>query len=341
MIGPRTRMILQRFLSAIPALAGVLVLIFLLLRVLPGDPAALFAASPSATAADVTELRQQLRLDRPLPEQLGLYLWDMTRGDFGRSLMTGRAVADDLWDRLPATLELVSLSFVVSLVTALALGITAALRPDSLIDHGVRILCTIWVTLPAFVTGLLLVFVFYYLAGWAPAPTGRLDLFAIVPPTVTGFILIDTLLVRDLETFVSAVSQLVLPILTLTIATVPPLARVTRASMISAMSSDFIRTARALGLPRRQIVLTYGLRNAILPVLTILGTTVAGLLGGSIVVEKVFAWPGISAYAMDALLSSDYAPVQGFVVLVCGVYLFVNLLIDILSGLSDPRVSLS
>ncbi|NTG04890.1 ABC transporter permease [Agrobacterium rhizogenes] len=335
------RMILHRLLMALPALFGILVLIFVVLRVLPGDPAALFASSPAAGEQEIAALRQQLGLDRSLPEQFGLYLVDLSKGNLGRSLLTGRPVLADLADRLPASLELIVPSFIVAVVIGVVLGTIAALKPDSWIDHVVRLICTVGISLPAFVTGLLLIYFFYYLAGWAPAPTGRLDMFVVAPPAVTGFILIDALLARDLEAFAAALNQLILPVLTLTFFAVPPLARITRASMLAVMNSDFIRTARSLGLSSSHIVFVYGLRNALLPVLAVLSTTISALIGGSVVIEKVFAWPGISAYAVDALMAGDYAPVQGFVLLVAILYLFVNLIIDILAVLSDPRVSLS
>lgn len=333
------RMVILRMVSAIPALFGVLVVIFIALRVLPGDPAAVFASSSSATQQDVAELRKQLHLDRPLPEQFTLYLADLAKGDLGSSLSTGRPVAADLAERLPASVELIALSFTLTLVGGTALGVIAALRQGTWADCVIRLICSIWITLPAFVTGLLLVYLFYFLVGWAPAPTGRLDMFAIPPPTVTGLLLVDSLLARDAEAFRSALGQLVLPVLTLTFYALPPIARVTRASMIGVLSSDYIRTARSLGLSSSRIVVVYGLRNALLPVLATLGTTVASLLGGSVIVEKIFAWPGICAYATDALLSGDFAPVQGFIVLVALLYLLFNLAIDILSSIADPRIS--
>ncbi|KAF1042397.1 MAG: putative D,D-dipeptide transport system permease protein DdpB [Xylophilus sp.] len=258
-------MVSLRIVSAVPALFGVLVLIFVALRVLPGDPAAAFASSPSASQQDVAALRSQLHLDRPLIEQFALYLTDLGKGNLGTSLSTGRPVAADLADRLPASIELIALSFVLTLVGGMGLGILAALRQGSLVDHLIRLVCSIWITLPAFVTGLVLVYLFYYLADWAPAPTGRLDMFAVTPPTVTGLLLIDILLARDFDTFASAIGQLALPVLTLTFFALPPVARITRTSMLGVLSSDYIRTARSLGLSSFRVVIVYGLRNAVLP----------------------------------------------------------------------------
>jgi len=203
-----------------------------------------------------------------------------------------------------------------------------------------RVVTTAGVSLPTFFTGLLLVYVFYYLMGIAPAPLGRLDVFSSAPPQWSGFYLIDSLLTRDLHTFGAALAQLILPSATLAIFSLAPLARITRASMLAALGSEFVRTARASGLSRRRIVYVYAFRNAVLPVITTLGMVFSFLLGANVLVEKVFAWPGIGSYAVEALIASDYAPVQGFVLTMALLYVLLNLGIDLLYGLVDPRVRL-
>ena len=197
---------------------------------------------------------------------------------------------------------------------------------------------TAGVSLPVFFTGLILVYVFYYLLGWAPAPLGRLDIFFSAPPHVTGFYLIDSVIAGDGEVFVGALKQLILPALTLGIFSLAPIARMTRASMLAALSSDFVRTARASGLTPFTVVITYAFRNAMLPVITTLGMVFSFLLGANVLVEKVFAWPGIGRYALDALVSLDYAPVQGFVLVMAFLFVALNCVIDILYALIDPRV---
>ena len=179
--------------------------------------------------------------------------------------------------------------------------------------------------MPTFVSGLLLIYVFYYLLGLAPDPTGRVDIFASLPPSRTGFLLIDFLLAGDFEGWWAAFRQLILPALSMALFVVAPLARITRASMLVSLGSDFVRTARSMGLPWWKIVVTYALRNAILPVITIAGIVFSTMLGANVLVEKVFSWPGVASYALDALLSSDYAPVQGFVLLMASVFVIVNL----------------
>lgn len=330
-----------RLLSSAPALLGVLIFTFLLMRVLPGDPAIFFASGPNAGKAEIEEIRRQMGLDRPIPEQLVRYLGDVATGQLGRSMTTGQPVLTDIRQRLPASLELTFSALLIALVLALPLGIAAALKPGSLVDHSVRLLCSLGVCVPTFVSGLLLIYVFYYLLGLAPDPTGRIDVFSASPPNITGFLLIDFLLRGDWEGWRAAASQLILPAITMALFVLAPLARITRASMLSVLGSDFIRTARSVGLSPARVTITYGLRNAILPVLTIAGIVFSTMLGANVLVEKVFSWPGVASYALDALLSSDYAPVQGFVLLMASIFVVVNLTVDILYGIADPRVSVA
>jgi peptide/nickel transport system permease protein len=331
--------IAKRFLSAIPSLIGVIIVTFLLTRVLPGDTAAYFAG-PAATPAAIEEVRKKLGLDRPLTDQFGHYVADLVHGDLGNSLTTGQSVTSDIAARLPASAELTLLGLLVSMLIAVPLGILAAVKQGSFIDHFCRITATAGVSLPVFFTGLLLVYVFYYLLGWAPAPLGRLDVFFSAPPTMTGFYLIDALIAGDFEAFRAALAQLALPAITLGIFSLAPIARMTRASMLAVLASDFVRTARASGLSPATVIVTYAFRNAMLPVVTTLGMVFSFLLGANVLVEKVFSWPGVGSYAVEALIASDYAPVQGFVLVMGVLYIFLNLCIDILYGLIDPRVRL-
>jgi len=334
------RVLFGRLSTAIPSIAGVIVVTFVLTRALPGDPAVYFAG-PTATPQSVEEIRHQLGLDRSWPVQFAYYLDDLAHGDLGNSLSTGQPVLTEILTRLPASAELTLAGLLIAVLIAVPLGVLAAVRPGSWIDHVCRVVSTAGVSLPTFFTGLLLVYVFYFLLGWSPAPLGRLDIFYSAPPMYTGFYLLDSLIAGDLETFRAALSQLILPAFTLGIFALAPLARVTRASMLAALGSEFVRTARASGLSRWRIVAVYAFRNAILPVVTTLGMVFSYLLGGNILVEKVFAWPGIGSYAIDALIASDYAPVQGFVLAMAVLYVALNLLIDMLYGVLDPRVGIS
>ena len=329
--------VLRRLATALPSIAGVIVVTFLLTRALPGDPAAYFAG-PAATEQAIEQIRHQLGFDRSLPLQFVDYLGQLARGDLGMSLSTGQPVMRELLTRLPASAELTLLGLLLSVAIAIPLGIAAALRPGSPVDHLCRVVATAGVSLPIFFTGLVLVYVFYYLVGWAPAPLGRLDIYYSAPPHWTGFYLIDSLIAGDLGTFRAALAQLVLPVVALAIFSLAPLARITRAGMLAALGSEFIRTARASGLPWSRIVFVYAFRNAVLPIITTLGMVFSFLLGANVLVEKVFAWPGIGSYAVEALIASDYAPVQGFVLAMALVYVLLNLMIDLGYGLVDPRM---
>jgi peptide/nickel transport system permease protein len=331
--------IAKRLLTVVPTLIGVVIVTFLLTRVLPGDPAVYFAG-PAATPQSIAEIRKSLGLDRSLPDQFIHYVNDLAHGNFGNSLSTGQPVASEISSRLPASAELTFFGLFLSIVIAVPLGILAAVKQGSWIDHLCRVVATAGVSLPVFFTGLLLVYVFYFNLGWSPAPIGRLDAFATAPRDITCFYLIDSLLTGDLETFRSSLSQLILPAFTLGIFSLAPIARMTRASMLAVLASDFVRTARASGLSGRTVILTYAFRNAMLPVVTTLGMVFSFLLGANVLVEKVFAWPGIGSYAVEALLQSDFAPVQGFVLTMAVLYVALNLVIDMLYGVIDPRVRL-
>jgi peptide/nickel transport system permease protein len=329
----------KRLLLVIPNLIGVVIVTFLLTRALPGDPAAFFAG-PAATKEAIEQVRKNLGLDKPLPAQFADYVRELAKGNLGTSLTTGQPVLTELKNRLPASAELTLFGLILSMMIAVPLGILAAVKQGSWIDHTCRVVATAGVSLPVFFTGLLLVYVCYFLLGWAPAPLGRLDVFFSAPRSITGFYLIDSLLTGNLETFRAAFAQLLLPGLTLCIFSLAPIARMTRASMLAVLAADFVRTARASGLSSRTIILVYAFRNAMLPVITTLGMVFSFLLGANVLVEKVFAWPGIGSYAVEALIASDFAPVQGFVLTMAILYVALNLIIDLLYGLIDPRVRL-
>lgn len=332
-------MVGRRLATAVPGVVGVIVITFLLNRALPGDPAAYFAG-PAATPQAIEEIRTRLGLNRSLPEQFVLYIRDLARGDLGHSLTTGQPVAADLRARLPASLELATCGLLLALALALPLGVLAATRPGSGVDHMTRLLATMGNSLPVFFTGLVLVYVLYYLLGWAPPPLGRLEVFRAAPAAVSGSYLIDSLLARDTGLFLAVAKQLILPTMTLGLAALAPITRMTRAAMLGVLASDYVRTARANGLAPRTVLYVYALRNAMLPVVTTLGLVLSFLLGVSVVVEKIYAWPGIGAYALDSVIASDYSPVQGFVLTMAVVYVLLNLLIDLLYGVIDPRVQI-
>lgn len=337
-MGSRTKLIGTRILHILPALVGVVVVSFVLTRALPGDPAAYFAG-PAATEESIAQIRTSMGLDRSLPVQFFAYVKDLFKGDLGVSLSTGQPVLEELSRRLPASLELTLTALLLSCAIALPLGIAAAVRQGSWVDHLCRALVTAGVSVPTFFTGIVLIYVFYYLLGWAPSPIGRLDFIYLSPPDVTGFYMIDSLLVGDLETFFGALKQLILPAITLALFTLAPLARMARGAMLQSLSSDYIRTARAAGLSERAIIYRYAFGNAVLPVVTTLGMVFSFMLGANVLVEKVFSWPGIGSYAVEALIVSDYAAVQGFVLAMAILFVLLNLVIDLAYTVIDPRTS--
>jgi peptide/nickel transport system permease protein len=328
----------KRLIGVIPSLVGVIVVTFLLSHALPGDPAAYFAG-PAANADSIADVRAKLGLDKSLPEQFVRYVGDLVRGNLGQSLTTGQPVLKDLADRLPASIELALFALLFAAGLALPLGVWAATRPDSPVDHVCRALVSIGAAFPTFFLGLLLVYIFYFLLNVAPQPVGRLnELLFSPPPRITGAYTLDSLLAGDLALFRASLAQLVLPAVSLGMFALAPIARITRASMIQALSSDFIRTARASGLPALKILITYAFRNALLPVTNVLGMVFSFLLGGSVLIEQVYGWQGVGAYAVSAVIASDYAAVQGFVLMMALLYVLLNLLIDLLATAIDPRV---
>ena len=333
------RLALLRVAGALPNLFGVVVITFLLTRALPGDPAAYFAGQ-AATPEAIEQIRAQLGLDRSLPEQFLGYLRDLLRGDLGQSLTTGQSVATEIASRLPASIELTLVALVLAVAIALPLGVAAAVRQGSWVDQLARIVTTAGVSLPVFFTGLLLTWLFYFVLGWAPSPIGRLDPSFAPPTDRSGLYLVDALLDRDPELWWACASQLVMPAITMALFVLAPITRMTRASMLGVLGSDFVRTARALGLRAPTVLVRYALRNALLPVVTTLGMVFSFLLGSNVLVEKVFAWPGIGSFAIESLTASDYAPVQGFVLTMGVLYVLLNLLIDLAYLLIDPRVAM-
>lgn len=333
----RLRAICWRVAQSVPVVFGVVVISFLLTRALPGDPAVYFAGM-AADAESIEQTRVALGLDKPLVQQFFIYVGNLLQGDLGQSISSGRPVATDLANRLPASLELTLTALFLAVIIAVPMGVLAATKPGTWVDHLCRVIVTAGVSLPTFFTGILLIYIFYYLLGVAPSPLGRLDFIYLSPDHVTGFYLIDAALAGDWETWWGAAKQLMLPAITLALFTLAPVARMTRAAMLTALSADFIRTARASGLSNRKVLFGYAFRNALLPVVTTLGMVFSFALGANVLVEKVFAWPGIGSYAVEALVVSDYAAVQGFVLAMALLFVALNLVIDLIYTAIDPRI---
>lgn len=330
---------LRRLSLVIPTLLGVTVITFTLTYVLPGNPAVV-KAGPLVSPEVVKELEKEMGLDQPAWVQYWRYISGVARGDLGQSASTGRPVLEDFRQRLPATLELTLASLLIALVVGIPLGVQSAVHRDTAIDHIGRIVGVAGVAMPTFWTGLLGLYFFFYLLGVAPAPLGRLGP-GIEPPTaITGLYVVDSLLTGNWKALGSSLHQLMLPSITLGLSVMAPIARMVRSTMLEILESDYIKSAWAAGIPRRQVIYGDALKNALIPVITILGIVFGFLMAGNAVVESVFAWPGIGNYAITSLMTKDSGPIQSFVLFVAVLYVVVNFVIDMVYGLIDPRIRL-
>jgi peptide/nickel transport system permease protein len=330
---------LRRLSLVIPTLVGVTLITFTLTYVLPGNPAVV-KAGPLVSPEVVKELEKQMGLDQPAWVQYGRYIGGILHGDLGESSSTGRPVLEDFKQRLPATLELTLASLLIALALGIPLGVQSAVHRDTAIDHIGRVVGVAGVAMPTFWTGLLLLYVFFYLLGVAPAPLGRLGPGIDPPHAITGLYVIDSLLTGNWRALGSALYQLMLPSLTLGLSVMAPIARMVRSTMLEILESDYVKAAWAAGIPRRRVIYGDALGNAMIPVVTILGIVFGFLMAGNAVVESVFAWPGIGNYAISALMTKDSGPIQSFVLFVALLYVIVNFVIDLLYGLIDPRIRL-
>ena len=330
---------LRRLSLVIPTLVGVTIITFTLTYVLPGNPAVV-KAGPLVSPEMVRELEKEMGLDQPYWVQYGRYIGGVLRGDLGQSASTGRPVLEDFRQRLPATLELTLASLLIALAFGIPLGVQSAVHRDTAIDHIGRVVGVAGVAMPTFWTGLLALYVFFYLLGVAPPPLGRLGAGIQPPQAVTGLYVVDGLLTGNWKALGSALHQLMLPALTLGLSVMAPIARMVRSTMLEILESDYVKAAWAAGIPRRRVIYGDALANAMIPVVTILGIVFGFLMAGNAVVESVFAWPGIGNYAITSLMTKDSGPIQSFVLFVALLYVIVNFVIDILYGLIDPRIRL-
>jgi peptide/nickel transport system permease protein len=335
---PLLRFVGRRLLALVPLGIGITLVSFCLTNLVPGDPA---AANLGQRAVDdpaiVAAFREEHGLDKPLPQQYLTYLGDIVRGDLGESQQSRRPVVDDLAEYVPATLELAFAAILISLVLGVGLGVLAAVRRDGPIDQGLRVFSLVGVSMPVFWLALVAFYVFFYKLGWLPG-TGRLDPTAVAPPAVTGFETIDSLLAGDLATFWSALAHLVLPAGVLAAFTVGLLVRFVRSAVLEVLEQDYVRTARAKGLPTRTILRVHVLRAASVPIVTVVGLVFGSLLSGTVLVETIFSWPGIGQYAFRSATTLDLPAIMGVSLFVAIVYVAVNLAVDVLYGFLDPRI---
>jgi len=330
------RFILRRILLILPVLIGMTIIMFVIARVLPGDPVGL-AAGPNATRAEIEALAREFGLDQPLWVQYWTYLSGLVQGDFGTSLFSRRPVATDLAAYLPATLELVFSALLLAIVVGIPAGLMAAVWRNKWPDYLSNILSVAAISMPRFFLGLLLQLCFAMWLMWLPLG-GRFPIIFDPPPGITGFYTIDSILAGDWESFWTAMRYLALPAIAMSLSPLATILRMMRASTIEVMHQDYVTTARALGLSPRLIVFKYVLRNAISASLTVIGLYFGWLLGGTVLVETVFDWPGIGLYATSAIVSQDFMPVVSVALVIGVLFVTANIVIDVLYGLINPKV---
>ncbi|MDE0376335.1 MAG: ABC transporter permease [bacterium] len=331
-----SRQLATRVLLVVPVVFGVVTLTFLVSRVFAPDPVALYVP-PQADEQLRQEIRARLGLDKSIPEQYAVFLGDLTQGDLGESTITGRPVTSDLWDRLPATFELALFSLTFAIVVGIPLGVIAGARRDGPLDFSVRGITLVGMALPSFWLGLVLILVFFVILGWFPGPVGRLPLGATAPEKITGLYTLDSLLAGDWAMGWESFRHLVLPGVTLGVVVMAPITRVARASMVEVMRSEYIRTPKALGIRKQVIYFRYALKNALLPIVTMIGVIVGFVFTGAVLVESVFNWPGMGKYGLDAIIKSDFTALQGFVLIASITYIVAFFLVDVVYMLIDPR----
>ena len=330
------RFLLTRIGLLIPTFIGVSIIAFAFIRLLPGDPIILLAGERGMSEERYAELQAIYGYDRPLVVQYFDYFWGILQGDLGQSIVTKRPVVDEFFTLFPATVELSLCAIVFAVLLGVPAGVFAAVRRGSAVDQAIMSTALVGYSMPIFWWGLLLIIFFSGYLGWTPV-SGRISLLYYFPP-VTGFMLIDSALSGQDGAFASAVSHLILP--TIVLGTIPlaVIARQTRSAMLEVLSEDYVRTARAKGLPPSQVIGLHALRNALIPVITVIGLQVGVLLAGAILTETIFSWPGIGKWMVDSVFRRDYPVVQGGLLLIAGIVMVVNLIVDVLYGLINPRI---
>jgi peptide/nickel transport system permease protein len=324
---------LKRLLWFIPTVAGLIAIVFTVSHIIPADPARLMAGD-LATPEQVEKLRQQHGFDQPLVVQLGRYMLRVVRGDLGTSLFTNRPIVEDLAHRLPATIELTLIAMLLAAGIGIPLGVICAVKRNSALDHALRVITVSGLAIASFWLAIVLQLLFAMQLGWTPL-AGRIDGFA--PRGVTGLFLVDALIEGDLAMFGKVLSHIALPAITLAVPGLATIVRFTRAGVLDALQSNFVLYQRAMGLPEWLIVWKYVLRSALISTVTQIGLLFGILMAGAVVVEAIFDWPGIGAYAFLSIYQSDYNAIMGFTLWAGSIFILVNLLVDLAHALIDPR----
>jgi peptide/nickel transport system permease protein len=330
-----TNYIIRRILGLIPVLLGVSFLVFFLIRLIPGDPVVVMLGE-RARLEEVERVREELGLNKPLHLQYFSFMGQLLRGNLGKSIINHTEVVDELRYRLPATVEMVTVALVIGALVGVSVGVVSAVKRNSIFDIVGMIGALLGVSMPIFWLALILIYALAVNHKILP-PSGRINVEIFVDRR-TGFMLVDTLLMGDIQASLNVIWHLILPAVVLSTVIMPPLARITRACMLDVLNQDYVRTARAKGLAERVVVIKHAMKNALLPVITIIGGQLGGLLGGAILTETIFSWPGMGTWAYQAILGRDYPIVQASVLVSATIYVFVNLAVDILYAVLDPRI---
>jgi peptide/nickel transport system permease protein len=322
-------------LQIIPVLLGVSIVVFFMVRAIPGDPAQLLLGQ-QATQAQVEQVRENMGLDKPVIVQYGIFLADAVRGDFGDSIVTGRPVTTELLARLPATLELTAFAMLVAILVGVPVGVISAVKQYSLLDKFTSVLALTGISMPIFWLAMILIVIFFVNLGWLPFP-GRLSTGYAVT-SISGFVLVDSLLTLNIAAFWDGLKHLILPAIALGTIPMAVIMRMTRSSMLEVMGEDYVRTARAKGVVPWRVIFKHALRNAMLPTVTVIGLQAGLLMGGAVITEQIFSWPGVGQIAAESVYRRDYAMVQGVVLYGATLFVLVNLVVDVLYAVLDPRV---
>ncbi len=328
--------IMKRLFLMVIVLFGILVLVFFIAKIIPADPVGALLGG-NAPPELIDELKHKLGLDKPLIIQFVDYIKGALKGDFGVSLKTNRPVIEDIKEYFPATMELAIFAIIIAVGIGIPLGIFSAVKRNSVVDHFSRIFSILGVSMPVFWTGLLLLLLFYYKLDLLPG-SGRLELFIIPPEPKTGMIILDALLEGNWEAFWDGLKHIILPAFVLGYASSASIARMTRASVLDVLRQDYIRTAKAKGLPKRLVIYKHALKNALIPVVTLIGLRFGSLLEGAVLTETIFGWPGLGRYIVNALLVLDYPAIMGGTVFIALIYSLANLVVDITYAVLDPRM---
>jgi peptide/nickel transport system permease protein len=330
--------IIKRLLQLIPVLFGVSVIVFFLMRVCAPDPGPIVLGQ-HATEESIQEWRDVNGLNDPIITQYVDFIKGAFQGDLGTSYYTKTPVTKEIMTRFPATVELAISAIIFASIFGIIIGVISAIKKNTIFDTGGMVLSLVGVSMPIFWLGILLIILFAGVLHWLPS-NGRIDP-VMKPATVTGLMLIDSLIAGRMDAFWDAVRHLVLPTVALSLYSMAIIARMTRSSMLETLNLDYIRTARAKGISEGKVTRKHALRNALMPIVTVIGLQLGGLLGGAVLTESVFSWPGIGAYTVNCILKSDFPVVQGVVLLIAVIFVLMNLIVDIIYAFLDPRIKYS